>query len=243
MSDALLGSLVDALNPVTDPRKRRGVRHPCAGIIALVLMGCLCRLSELAVLQRWAKRHWEILAGPLGFDRPAPPHATTMSRVLAKSSSEQLEQAFTNWLVKALLELPLDAAAVDGKTSKQAHDADGDPIHTLNVFVHGLKVCLGQWTVGEGKATEPEVLKAHLKELFDRYPGLNLLTGDALFCQRPLAELIVEASRHYLLAVKDNQPNMMEALHATFDAVEPSTPDAKTVEKRGRRRLIHARSG
>ena len=41
------------------------------------------------------------------------------------------------------------------------------------------------------------------------------MTGDALFTQRPLAGLIVEAVRHYLLAVKDNQPDMMEALHTT----------------------------
>lgn len=242
MSAALLGSLVEALRTVADPRKRRGVRHPCPGIVALVFLGCLCRLSELAVLQRWAKRHWSLLARPLGFDRPKPPHATTLSRTLARCSQEHLETAFTNWLLQALLDLPLDAAAVDGKTSKQAHDADGDPIHTLNVFVHDLKVCLGQWTVGEGKETEPEVLKAHLQELFDRYPGLTLLTGDALFCQRPLAQLIVTAARHYLLAVKDNQPDMMEALHTTFDAVNAAAPAAKVVEKRGPR-LTHARSG
>jgi predicted transposase YbfD/YdcC len=187
----------------------------------------------MAVLRRWAKRHWELLASPLGFTRSIPPHATTITRILTRCPQDQLELAFTNWLLTALLELPIDAAAADGKTSKQAHDADGDPIHTLNIFVHDLKVCLGQWTVGDGKKTEPEVLKAHLKELFDRYPTLTLLTGDALFCQRPLAELIVDASRHYLLAVKDNQPDMMDALHTTFDAVDEAAPQAKVVEKRG----------
>jgi hypothetical protein len=196
----------------------------------------------MAVLRRWAVRHWEILATPLGFDRPTPPHATTITRVLTRCGEEDLETAFSDWLLQSLLDLPLDAAAVDGKTSKQAHDVDGDPLHTLNVFVHDLKVCLGQWTVGEGKPTEPEVLKAHLKELFDRYPGLTLLTGDALFCQRPLAELIVEASRHYLLAVKDNQPDMMEALHTTFDTMDENAPHAKTVGKRGPT-LRLARSG
>ena len=232
MSAAMVGSLVEAVGTVTDPRKRRGVRHPCSGILALVFLGCLCRLSELAVLQRWAVRHWQILAAPLGFDRPTPPHATTISRVLAKSSLTELEQAFSDWLLEALRSLPIDAVAVDGKTSKQALDSDGDPIHTLNVFVHDLKVCLGQWQVTDEKATEPEVLKAHLKELFDRYPGLNLLTGDALFCQRPLAEVIVKASRHYLLAVKDNQPDMVEAMQTTFDQIDGSAPDAKTMEKR-----------
>ena len=113
-------------------------------------------------------------------------------------------------------------------------DPNDDPVHVLNVFVHEVKVCLGQWPVGDGKETEPEVLKAHLQELFDRYPGLSLLTGDALFCQRPLAGLIVQAGRAYLLAVKDNQPDLVEAMHTAFDGADPSAPDARTAEKKGR---------
>lgn len=232
---APLNSLVQALEAVPDPRKPRGQRHPYPGILALAFLGCLCRHTEMAVLQRWANKHWDILREPLGFHRPAPPHATTISRNLALLPMDTFDSAFIGWLGGLLLNLPADTvAAMDGKTSKQGHDANGDPIHILNVFAHDLKICLGQWPVTEGKATEPEVLKAHLDELFARYPGLTLLTGDALFTQRPLAQLIVDAGRHYLLAVKDNQPDMMEALHTTFDGIEATTPDVRTVEKRGR---------
>jgi DDE_Tnp_1-associated len=234
MEGCLLGSLVQALHAVPDTRKRRGRRHPYAGLLALAFLGCLTRHTELAVLQRWASSHWELLRQPLGFTRPKPPHATTLSRILAALCLESCQRAFVCWLGDLLLDLPLEVAAVDGKTSKQGHDQHGDPIHTLNVFVHDLKVCLAQWPVTDEKATEPEVLKAHLDELFQRYPGLMLLTGDALFCQRPLAELIVLAGRHYLLAVKDNQPDLMEAMHTTFDRADPSAPDAQTTEKRGR---------
>ncbi|MFO0822794.1 MAG: hypothetical protein U0792_06695 [Gemmataceae bacterium] len=72
-------------------------------------------------------------------------------------------------------------AAVDGKTSKQANDDDGDPIHVLNVFAHEAKVCLADWPVGDGKDTEPEVLKAHLDELFTTWPSLRVLTGTPCF--------------------------------------------------------------
>jgi hypothetical protein len=75
------------------------------------------------------------------------------------------------------------AAAVDGKTSKQARDADGDALHVLNVFAHDARVSPTGWPVGDGKDTEPEVLKAHLDDLFARWPSLRVLTGDALFCQ------------------------------------------------------------
>jgi hypothetical protein len=95
----------------------------------------------MAVLCRWAKKHWEVLASPLGFHRPAPPHATTISRVLVRCAHDQLDLAFTNWLLQTLLDLPIDAAAVDGKTSKRHTMLMATPIHTLNVFVHNLKVC------------------------------------------------------------------------------------------------------
>jgi hypothetical protein len=234
MATPLVGSLVVALQAVPDPRHRRGRRHPCAGLLALAFLGCLCRHTELAVLQRWARHHWALLRGPLGFDRPDPPHATTLSRLLAAFDPDQFQRAFVGWLRAALDALPLEAAAVDGKTCKQGHDADGDPVHVLNVFVHDVKVCLGQWAVGDGKETEPEVLKAHLQEVFDRYPGVRLLTGDALFCQRPLAGLIVAAGRDYLLAVKDNQPDMAEAFQTAFAAAQRTEPDAQSAEKRGR---------
>ncbi len=134
-----------------------------------------------------------------------------------------------------LAEQPVHTAAVDGKTSKQGHDADGDPLHVLNVFAHDARICLAPWAVGDGKETEPEVLKAHLGELFAAYPSLQLLTGDALFCQRPLARLIVAAGRDYLLAVKDNQPDLLEAAQTAFAEASPETADAGTREKKGAR--------
>src|SRR5262249_1321640 len=98
----------------------------------------------------------------------------------------------------------------DGKTSKQAKDDDGKPLHVLNVFAHGAKLCLADWPVGGGKATEPEVLKAHLDELFAAYPGLRVLTGDALFCQRPLAGALVGPGGDSVLAVMANEPALRE---------------------------------
>jgi hypothetical protein len=58
------------------------------------------------------------------------------------------------------------------------------------------------------------VLKAHLDELRAASPGLRLLAGDALFARRPFAELIVARRRQYRLAVKDNQPGLLEAATA-----------------------------
>jgi hypothetical protein len=73
-----------------------------------------------------------------------------------------------------------------GKAAKQMNDANGDPILMLNIFAQTLKVHLASWNVQGDKTNEPSCLKQHLAELFAMYPCLKLLTGDAIYAQRPL---------------------------------------------------------
>ena len=230
---APLPSLLDAFARIDDPRKPRGVRHPFTSILALAFLGLLCRETDFACLQRWAADHWGTLKGPLGFTRRRPPHATTISRALARFSLEQFRDAFARWLVALPQAAAAVTVAVDGKTSKQGHDAHGDPVHMLNVFAHELGLCLAQFPVTDGKPTEPQALKAALAELTESYPMLRLFTADALFTQRPLARVILEADRDFLFAVKDNQPDLHEAVRASFGDAAGRPPDAKVVEKKG----------
>jgi DDE_Tnp_1-associated len=226
-------SLLDALAQIHDPRKPRGVRHPFTSILALAFLGFLCRETDFACLQRWAADHWSTLRGALGFTRKKPPHATTISRALARLSLEQFREAFARWLVALPQAAEAVTVAVDGKTSKRGHDAHGDPVHMLNVFAHEVGLCLAQYPVTGGKPTEPQALKAALAELTGRYPMLRLFTADALFTQRPLARVILEAGRDFLFAVKDNQPDLHEAVRASFRGAADRPPDAKAAEKRG----------
>lgn len=228
-----LPSLMEALSEVADPRQRRGVRHPFSGILGLVLVGLVCRLSDFASLQRWAARHWHLLRRPLGFTRHKPPHPTTLSRTLARFSLEEFQAAFSEWLQGVMADRTASVVAVDGKTSKQGFDPQGDPIQMLNVFAQDLKACLGQWPLSGDKHTEPEVLKAHLKELFEKYPALRLITGDALYAQRNLAELILVSGHDYLFQIKANQPDVLEAAQTCFAQAEDRRADAHTREKRG----------
>jgi DDE_Tnp_1-associated len=202
-------------------------------LLALTFLGLLCRQTDIAGLQRWARDHWRTLKEPLGFTRKKPPHATTISRAVARCSLEQLRAVFARWVVSATGPLAAVTAAADGKTSKQGHDADGEPIHMLNVFAHELGLCLAQFPVTGGKPTEPQTLKHALEELLQHYPFIQLFTGDALFTQRPLARVLLEAERDYLFAVKDNQPDLLEALLTSFRAAAQGPPDAQTVEKKG----------
>ena len=222
-------TLLDAFSQLEDPRCRRGVRHPFAGIVVLML----ARIREMEVLVRWATVHWDQLKGPLGFDREEPPCATTISRALAQCSVSEFQAALDVWLQNCLAELPSEGVlAVDGKTAKQGLDENGRPLHMLNAFVHDLQVVVGQWSTGAEKTNEPTLLRHHLQELLDTYPMLRLITGDAIFAQRPLIELIRAKNRDYLLQIKANQGDTLDALQHCFAQAAQRLPAAETIEKK-----------
>ena len=229
MTPTSAASLLGVFEQLTDPRDPRGVRHPFAGLLAIVFLGLLSRQPDFASIARWAKRHWAVLEPTFGLTYPRGPHATTYSRAAALFSVDEFRRALAVWLSGVMSTAPV-TAAVDGKTSKQADD-NGDPIHVLNVFAHGACVCLADWPVGGGKDTEPEVLKAHLDELFAAWPSLRVLTGDAMFCQRPLARALIEAERDYVLVIKDNQPDLFETARTAFGDATAESADATVREK------------
>jgi hypothetical protein len=44
----------------------------------------------------------------------------------------------------------------------------------------------------------------------------RLVTGDAIFCQRDYCQQVIDSGGDYLLVVKDNQPDLKEAIEAEF---------------------------
>jgi hypothetical protein len=228
-----LQSLVEIFRQIPDGRCRRGVRHPMSAILSLVFLGLLARIREMAVLERWARAHWDQLKEPLGFTQDEPPHATTVSRALAACPSAGFAQAFVEWVRAIALEDCPFAVAVDAKTSCQGFDADGSPVQMLTALVHDLKLVIGQWSVRGEKSNEPTVFRQHLPELLANFPLLRLVTGDAIYAQRPLAEALMAENCDYLLPIKGNQPDVQAALQHCLGSAHERKPAASTCEKKG----------
>ena len=72
---------------------------------------------------------------------------------------------------------------------------------------------------GIGETVRTRVLREQLGQLFERYPGLRLLTMDAVYAERDLCQAIVSYGRDYLVRIKGNQPEVLAALADGF-AVE-----------------------
>jgi hypothetical protein len=225
-----LTHLATVFDQITDPRSKHGTYQPSSGILALIFLGLLAGQNYFTHIQRWAANHWKTLKIPLGFETPKPPDRTTLSRLLAKISLSELQEAFAIFLSQLIQDKPL-TAAVDGKVSKQIIDEDGEVLQMLNVFVHDIKVVLAEWSVKGDKTNEPGSLKLHLGELLAQFPHLKILTGDAIFAQRPLLEVLKDKV-DYVFQVKDNQPEAIEAIKETFKDRQHVEPAAQELSKK-----------
>ena len=223
-------SLFQCLEEISDPRKARGVRYPFQGILRLTVLALVSGQTTMAHIALFGEKQWPQLKEPLGFTRAKAPHATTISRTLAGVSLAQLQQAMLRWVAGLVRDQTL-RASVDGKWAKQSTDVAGQPLAMVNVLAHEVKLCLAQWPLSE-KRYEPSVLQSHLAQLFDHYPGLQVLTLDALYAERSLCAAIVSHGRDYLVRIKGNQPNTLEALRDGFLPGELGKPAATTVEKK-----------
>ena len=145
---------------------------------------------------------------------------------------EESQKALTGWVARVVSDQEM-YASVDGKWAKQSEDASGNPLVMVNVLAHDLRLCLAQWPASE-KRYEPGVLREQVGQLFERYPGLGLLTMDALCAERDLCQAIVSHGRDYLVRVKGNRPELLVAFAEGFAGEELGEPEAASVEKSGR---------
>jgi hypothetical protein len=234
VSRETIESLLEALSEIPDPRKPRGVRFPLSSILALCVVAFICGRQNLTQVRRFGRMYKDLL-GELGFPRRAVPSVPTFSRVLGAIPVSDLQKALGRWfsnLVDSTRKRGRCAAvSVDGKASRSTG------IHVLNVFLHNVQQVVWQQPVTE-KANEISAFKKAVSELFETYPFLRVVTGDAMFAGAPLCSDLIENGRHYVFQVKADQKHIYEKMHLIFSAqlARDPLPSSVTGEKK---RLCH----
>jgi predicted transposase YbfD/YdcC len=159
----------------------------------------------------------------------------TLSRVLGKVKTSDLQKALGRWLASLVdsgrKRGRCAVASVDGKTSRSAG------VHVLNVFLHDVRQVIWQAPV-EAKKNEISALKEALSGLIATYPFLQILTEDAMFAGAPLCSDLIERGRHYVFQVKADQKHLYEKLELVFapQLARDPAPDSVTGEKKRLRR-------
>jgi DDE_Tnp_1-associated/Transposase DDE domain len=204
-------SLFDVLAEVPDPRSLRGRVHPLPAVLGLVTLALLMGRKSLAGIARLGREFGTPLAHALGFRRGKTPSVSTLSRTLRVLDAAAVEAALSRWVL-ARIDAGVELISLDGKTLKGSREGDIPGQHLVAAYAPAVQAVLAQIKV-DAKTNEH---KAAL-QLLGVLPLQNkVVIGDALFCQRDLAEQVVAAKGDYVLIVKDNQPGLEADIRAGF---------------------------
>jgi predicted transposase YbfD/YdcC len=122
-----------------------------------------------------------------------------------------------------------EVIALDGKTIRRSGDrrTGQDALHVVSAYATAQRLVLAQEAVAT-KANEITTLPTLLDRL--ALAG-QIVTIDAIGCQRELAAQIVDGGGDYVLALKANQPDLLADVIDSFAvAIQPDACE-RTVEK------------
>lgn len=205
-------SLYDELATVPDPRGLQGLIHPLPAIMGLVALALLMGRKSLKGIARFGRQHKTPLAHALGFRRGKTPSTSTLSRTLRRFDAKQLEAVLSRWIRTRVDPETFEQISLDGKTLRGSRDGEVLGQHLVAAYAPTVEAVLAQVRV-ESKTNEH---KAALELLGILPLKGKVVIGDAMFCQRDLAEQVIDQGGDYLLVVKDNQPGLESDIQAGF---------------------------
>ena len=209
-----VGSLMDVLHQIPDPRAARGVRYSLVTLLVLLILAKLAGQDGMKGMSEWVQYRGQKLAELMNLSRQTMPHQTTYERMLAQLDELEFERKLGQFFAQQQEEnITIN---IDGKVLRGTIPAGKTQgTHLLAAYVPETGVVLMQIEV-ESKANE--IVAA--PQLLD-YLDLTgcVVTGDAMFTQGELCIQIVEAGGHFVFPVKANQKTLQ---HAIADAFMPA---------------------
>jgi len=189
------------------------IDHKLFDIVFIAVCGSIAACDDWKTIGLWAKakRKWlrKYCELPCGI-----PSACTLRRFFQRTDPEALQAAFIGWMREMGEVLAGQTVAIDGKTVRRSFSrVDGKgAIHVVSAWMSANRMVLGQLKTAE-KSNEITAIPELLKLL--EIKGA-LITIDAMGCQKAIAGTIRERGADYCLAVKENQPSLLEDIRATF---------------------------
>ena len=196
--------LLTCFGSIEEPRQAGKVEHRLIDIVAITVCAILAHAETFEDIELYGKHKENWLRQFLMLPNGIPSH-DTIRRVFTLIDAKQFEGCFLAW-TRAVFSPPQKATlrqiAVDGKTMRRSFDRRKrmSPLHVVSAFATRSGLTLSQRVVAQ-KSGEAEALLPLLE-------GLDLtgalISLDALYTRKPLANSIVDQGADYLMALKQN---------------------------------------
>ena len=219
-----MGTLVEDIEPLEDPRKGNAGRHDLHDIMIIALCTILCGGETCTDMALFGHSKREFLQSFLPLRNGIPSH-DTFSRVFRLLDPE----AFRRWFLCFMGQFAEGCEgvlAIDGKTLRRSYDRaeTQPPLHLVNAWAAEQRLVLGQLAV-DGKSNEITAVPKLLEML--ALPDMAV-TADAMHCQRQLPRQVLDKGADYALALKGNQKSLNDDVRLFLD--DPATPLAQATQ-------------
>ena len=209
-------TLFEALQAIPDHRTKKGRRFPLATVLTIALAAMLSGADDLLAIARWGRRLSPQALWALGASkkrRKAPCHAT-YHYIFKELSAADLRAALG---VLVTTDDGLGHVAIDGKRLRGSQHDDSPGVHMLHAFSTKLQAVVGSLRVPPDSGECIEAV-----ELIKSLPLAGaVVTGDAAFTLKTIAEAVRDRGGDYFLFVKGNQPELQAELERAFGDVSP----------------------
>jgi predicted transposase YbfD/YdcC len=186
-------------------------------VVVIAICAMVSGSDGPTAIHRWAANRLDWLEGFLPLANGIPSR-DCIRRLLMALKPEAFQRCFQDWVTQAVQRDeggPARLIAIDGKTCRRSHDAASGlgALHIVSAWASEEGIALGQ-VATEEKSNEITAIPLLLKriELND-----SLITIDAMGCQKETARDVVAGGGDFVIAVKDNQPKLREAIAAYFE--------------------------
>ena len=131
---------------IADPRRSQGRRHPLSVVLGIAAGATLCGMRGYKAIAEWAHALGQQARERFGCRREngryVVPSEFVIRDCMIRIEPEALDRALNVW--NQAWGIQDEALAMDGKTMKNALDADGHQTHIMSVVGHESKRCYAQ---------------------------------------------------------------------------------------------------
>jgi predicted transposase YbfD/YdcC len=203
--------VIDFFSDLNDHRSSNGNKqHELLDIIAITICAVVCGAESWEEISEYGRIKKEWLSSFLSLPNGIPSH-DTFNRVMSSLDPLSFESCFSNW-VSSLIVATNEVISIDGKTICGAKVNGKSPIHMVSAWASKNNIALGQVKVNE-KSNEITAIPVLIESL--AIEG-SIITIDAMGCQKEIAKKIISRNADYVLALKENQPELLEEVEDEF---------------------------
>lgn len=207
-------SILEYFAELPDPRRdTQNKRHELLDIIAIAILATICGAEHFTEMEEWGEANEEWLRSFLKLPNGIPSH-DTFGHVFARLDSTEFKKCFAAWVESIRTATAGEVIPLDGKTMRRSGNKGEGAVHIVSAWASRNRLTLGQVKVDE-KSNEITAIPELLQLL---YLKGCIVTIDAMGTQKEIAKAICEKEADYVLALKDNQPNLRAEVEGIFEA-------------------------